>query len=71
MTLEIENKLSELLELLSKADDKYDIAHVICFEVICYGSNSHKEALNILTDVGLTYQELVEDMCEEHSDEKN
>lgn len=69
MTLEIENKLSELLDILENTPDKYDCSHDIIFEVLCYGTSSQKAALELLNDVKATYHEFVVDMCEEHKEE--
>lgn len=69
MTLEIENKLSELLELLSNTPDKYDVGHDIIFEIMCCSTNSHKAALELCDTAKATYHEFVIDMCEEHKGE--
>lgn len=70
MNIEIENKLCDLLDLLNDNPNKYDIAPEICFEIMCFCSDTHKGAHAILEAAKDLYFEHVIDCCEDEVNQK-
>lgn len=66
MTEIVENKLSELLELIDSLPNKYDLAPEICFEIMYFCSDTHTGAQSILDEAKELYFEHVEDVQEDN-----